>query len=381
MAIKGVYELYLNALVPLSPRSELVPLLKAVINCGETTKDFVWALRNDVELQGWLRHAVAAMGFETKTQGLEQVITLIGQDKVRDILLGRSIEAAFTPREETLMVKHSQGKSKPASTDGEDSEFAGEAPPVADFANYLTFAKRAESVANAIRDSYPWQAFVGGLLYDYLAAYVKAAKIDANDAITRADIKASKTYVETQFLEGLRSAVAALEVLQKISIKHHKNVFIASLLHSCGRLVQLGFDPVAYQSLLEQVDLKRSLQVTVSLLGEEKKFFVFDHAQMTSLYLGRLPFMLEIDRVLDYSGSPKLLRMRDANLYALHCVVKIGSELAKLYQKERSSQSDILKMKDEHVRALEEYSFLKLNADEWKSVKSNFALKIMRASL
>lgn len=385
MTIKSVYELYLQALVPLSPKSELVPLLKAVLNCGETTKDFVWALRNDHELQGWLRHTVVAMGFESKNLGLEQIITLMGQDKVRDILLGRSIEEAFTPASETLMAKHQKNTKKKAPSKVEsqsgDEQPLGDPPPVAEFASLLVCAKRSEEVANTIRDSYPWQAFIGGLLFDYLSAFVKSKKFEAVEGLKMPSLLNSKTYVESVFFQGLRSAVASHEVLQKISIKHQKNVFITSLLHSCGKLILLGFDPLKYQTLLEQLDLKESLKVTVDIHSEERKYFCLDHSQATSLYLGRLPFMAEIERVCDFAGAPKMLRMRDSNLYALHCVVKIGSELASMFHKGKSSQGDILKMNDQSIKSLDEFSFLKLDDNEWKSIKSNFALKIMKVNL
>lgn len=383
MGKKSVYEFYQQALVPLSPKPELIPLLKAVMNCGETTKDFVWALRNDHELQGWLRHTVMAMGFDPKTSGLEQIITLIGQNKVRDILLGRSIEQTFVDPSETLMSRHFKGKKKPtpASPESEEDMPQGEAPPVAEFTTYLGYAKKAEEVANLIRESYPWQAFVGGLLYDYLGAYVKSRRIEKTEGITRSDLLSSKAYVDGLFYDGLRSAIASIEVLQKITIKHQKNVFIASLLHNCGEAILMGFDALAYQEVLNFVDLKQKIGVVVPLAQEQQKLFAFDNAQAASLFLGRLPFLHEVDRVIDYSTSPKMLRMRDSNLYAMHCVIRIGSMLAKLFHKNKSTQSDILKIADESISKSEEFLFLKLDANEWKSIKSNYALKIMKSGL
>ncbi|HVJ65552.1 MAG TPA: HDOD domain-containing protein [Bdellovibrionota bacterium] len=381
MSIKSVNDFYSEALLPLSPRPELVPLLKAIINCGETTRDFVWALRNDRDLQKWLRQTVVAMGFETQKLGLEQVITLIGQDKVRDILLGRAIEQAFVPESETLMARHYKGKKKPATSEDGGEEEGGEAPPIAEFASYLVYSKRAEEIANAIRNSYPWQAFVGGLLFDYLYYYLKSRKVESTEGLERADLKNSKNYLDAIFTEGLRSAIAATEVLQKISIKHQKNVFVTALLHNCGQPIQFGFDPLSFQSLMNDVDQRRGVGVSIDAPTLEAKYFTFDHAQIASLFIGRLPFLQEIDRVLDYVHSPRVLRMRDSNLYALHCVIKIGSDLAKLFQTERSKQSDIQKIDDKQIRDTEEFGFLKLNADEWKTIKSNFALKIMKASL
>ncbi len=380
MAIKSVHEFYSEALVPLSPRAELVPLLKAIINCGETTRDFVWALRNDQDLQSWLRQTVMTMGFDTQKLGLEQVIALIGQNKVRDILLGRSIERSFVTAEETIMGKHYKGKKKPAPTENGE-EPSGEAPPIAEFTNYLVYSKRAEEVANAIRNSYPWQAFVGGLLFDYLNYYVKSRKIEATPGLTRPDFLNPKAFIDAIFNEGLRSAIASLEVLQKISIKHQKNVFVASLLHSCGKLIQLGFDPIAYQGVVNDHEQRKGLKVDQQVNDLELKYFCLDHGQVTSLFLGRLPFLQEIDRVLDFAYTPKILRLRDSNLYALHCVLRTGSELAKLFQRGRGSQSDIHKMNDEGIRKSDEFAFLKLNPEEWKTIKSNFALKIMKASL
>ena len=379
MAIKGVNEFYSEALVPLTPRPELVPLLKAIINCGETTKDFVWALRNDHDLQAWLRLTVATLGFEAQKLGLEQVITMMGQTKVRDILLGRSLEHSFVSKDDTLMAKHGGGAKKKAPAPG--TEEAPEAPPIGEFATYLVHSKRAEEVANAIRNSYPWQAFIGGLLFDYLGNYLKSRKVESAEGLTRPDLLNSKVYLETIFNEGLRSAVAALEVLQKISIKHQKNVFVASLLHSCGKIIQFGFDPLAYQDLLNARDQRKALAVTAPLIELESKYFCLDHGQITSLFVGRLPFLQDIDRALDYTHSPKILRMRDSNLFALHCVLRLGADLGKLFQSQRSSQSDIQKMNDSHITKSEEFGFLKLNTEEWKTVKSNFALKIMKAAL
>jgi hypothetical protein len=380
MALKNVNEFYSEALVPLSPKPELVPLLKAIMNCGETTKDFVWALRNDHDLQSWLRFTVGTMGFDTKKLGLEQVITLLGQDKVRDILLGRSLERSFVSSDETVMAKHFSGsKKKPTNTS--DDEGDAEAPPIAEFGNYLIFSKKAEQVANNIRNSYPWQAFVGGLLFDYLYHFLNSKKIESVDELKRPDLVSPKAFLEGLFAEGLRSAIAAQEVLQKISIKHQKNVFIASLLASSGKAIQLGFDPLSYQALLNEVDQRAALGISTKQVDIETKFFALDHRQVTSLFLGRLPFLQETERVIDYATSPKILRMRDSNLYALHCVLWVGAELGKKFQKERSSQSDINKIDVSEIQKSDEFIFLKLSIEEWKEIKSNFALKIMKASL
>jgi hypothetical protein len=113
----------------------------------------------------------------------------------------------------------------------------------------------------------------------------------------------------------------------------------------------------------------------------EQEVFDFDHAQVGSLYVGRLPFLAEIERSIDYHHYPHLLKFTNPKLYALACVLEVSGGLAKLYEKSRQTDPDVEKIRDQRLTSSEDFAYLKLNENDWFEIKSNYALKLMKVGM
>ena len=391
---------YEKVLQPLTPSPEVVKLIQLVMLGGETTEDFAQILSRDSELQHWVRITVQRLGFDKRVSKLGQAIILLGQNRIRDLIIGRQIERKFIKPGDTLLDKlkaeaakakeKEKSQKKPAapksgekSTEPEpgktpepktESEFET-IPQLSDYKTYLEFGTKAEEVSMTIRNSYPGQAFSGGILFDYIRHYLKGV---VSDQIKEPSLKNTNKYVEEIFKDGIRAGIAANEIVQKISIPHQKFVFVAALVHNLGKALLFGYDPIAFEkSFLDSTGSKDSKKRLESDEAEDFHFGL-DHAQAGSLYLGRLPFLVELDRSIDYHHNPHLLKFSSPKLYALACVLRVSGALAKIYQKTRKENPNVEGIRDQRLIKSEEFLHLKLNEAEWADIKSNYVLKLMK---
>ena len=394
-----IFKFYEKCLIPLTPSAAVTKILQVVMTGGETTEDFAQILAMDAELQHWIRLTVQRLGFEKRASKLAQAIILLGQNRVRDLIIGRHIERSFVKPGDTLLAKLTAERDKaragkepappkpaavppPAAAPGQKSaptpaaEVESEPiPAIADFNRYLGFAARAEDVAISIRNSYPGQAFAGGVIFDYVNYYLKSQDLTK---LTETALKNVGNYLEEIFKDGIRAGIAANEIIQKISIPHQKNVFVTSLVHNIGKTLLMAYNPEIFQTTFMASTGSKDAKVKIDSDEAETQYFNFDHAQAGSLYVGRLPFLVEIERSIDYHHSPHLLKFSNPKLYALACVLRVSGGLAKLYQKARAEDPDTEKMKDQRLTGSEDFKFLKLNPADWSDIKSNYALKLMK---
>jgi HD-like signal output (HDOD) protein len=382
-----VFKLYQDILIPLTPHPSVSKLLEAVMSGGESTDDVASIVALDPELQHWIRLTVQRLGFERQASKINQAVILLGQNRIRDFVIGRHIERKFISPENTIMGKLAaeSAKSKkdaPAAIKGEqkstEEEAAESIPQVQDFQVYLEFAIQAEEVAISIRNSYPGQAYAGGIIFDYVQHFLTSRKIQG---LTDSRLKNVKTFIEETFKDGIRNGIAANEIMQKISIPHQKNVFVTAMVHNIGKAMLMAYDPINFEKSFKMssgATEKDSKTKRIRSEDAEAEVFDFDHAQAGSLYIGRLPFLAEIERSIDYHHQPHLLRFSNPKLYALACVMSVSGGISKLYQKSRAQDPDIDKIRDQRLTASEDFKYLKLNEEDWKEIKSNYALKLMK---
>jgi hypothetical protein len=397
----NAFDFYARCLIRVTPDPSVHKILAVVTSGGETTEDFVQAVAQDVEVQHWLRITVTRLGFDKRISRLEQMITLIGQNRIRDLLLGRRIERAFVPPEQTIMH---QLKNKAQKEQAEKAK-AAPAPPKAaaptpptgavapavpppeeetiptfsDFEPYVASAHRAEEVAIAIRNSYPGQAFVGGLIFDYLKYYLRT--IDVSQ-IKDPRLQKTDPFVETMFLDGLRSGIAANEMMQKISIPHAKIAFMTAMLQNVGKGLLYAYDPVAFErAFLKSTGAPKDAKIKFDSNVAEEHEFEIDHAQAGALFYARVPFLAEIERAVDYHHQPDLLRYTNPGLYAMSCVLGTSAALAKLYQHAREKDANVENLRDAKILNSREFQFLKLSPSDWSEIKGNYALKLMKVQL
>jgi HD-like signal output (HDOD) protein len=401
-----IVRFYEKCLVPMTPDPIISKALHLVMSGGETSEDFAKLLAMDTELQHWVRLTVQRLGFDKHASKLLQAIILLGQNRIRDLMIGRHLERTYYSTEESLLGKllkeremakeESKNKkdsknSPPAATitdtktdtkaesneiPAEDtSEEAEIIPPLADFATYLNFASRAEEIAVSIRNSYPGQAYAGGVIFDIVHHHLKHQKLDG---LEDPRLKNTDNYLEEVFKDGIRCGIAANEIMQKISIPHQRNVFVSALVHNIGKPLLLIYDPIAFQKAFLNSTGSQEKKHKISSEEAEDIALHWDHAQAGSLFVGRLPFLAEIERSIDYHHNPHLLRFANPKLYALACVLRVSGALAKLYQINRQEDPDIEQIRDQKLRASEDFSFLRLTEEDWADIKSNYALKLMK---
>lgn len=394
----NVFDFYLKCLLPLTPHPSVARILELVTGGGETTEDFSKIVALDSELQHWIRLTVSRLGFEKRINRIDQMVMMLGQNRIRDLIIGRHIERAFVPADQTLLTElklkaekeKEKGAKKPGSAPTAPKFFDGPTPTeeapkeeesipaIADFQRYLQHANRAEEVAIAIRNSYPGQAFVGGVIFDYMKYYLN--RIDTTK-LQDERVKKADQYLETLFIDGLRSGIAANEVIQKITILHQKIAFMAAMLHNVGKILLLGYDPVAYEKSFLMSTGAKDPKLKVESVDAEEAQFDFDHAQAGALYMGRIPFLREIERSVDYHHNPNILRFSNPGLYAMSCVLRVSNDLAKLYQRVRAKDANVERMPDQKITATKEFEFLKLSPEDWSEIKANYALKLMKVQL
>ncbi len=388
-----IADFYQKVLIPLQPAPEVSKILQLVMGGGETTDDFGQILALDAELQHWVRLTVQRLGFEKRVGKLGQAVVLLGQNRIRDLILGRHIERKFVPVDQTVLAKtlaemqkakdkekSKGGQKKNVAKEGEDAEVEKPAeqetiPQISDFTQYLSYAVKAEEVTIAIRNSYPGQAFAGGVLFDYVKWFLKSLNLkDVQDK----RLKNPTQYLEEIFRDGIRCAVAANEITQKISIPHQRNVFVSAMIHNIGKALMFAYDPMRFEKSFLASTGSEDARKRLTSDESEDQFFGWDHAQLGSLYVGRLPFLMEIERSIDYHHHPRLLKYSNPKLYALAVVLRVSGALAKIYQKSRMENPNVEGIKDQRIVKSADFTFLKLNDSDWSLIKSNYVLKLMK---
>lgn len=425
MAI-DLFDFYKRCLLPLTPHPAVTKILKYVMSGGETTDDFAEVLHFDPELQHWARVTVQRMG--KGATKIEQVITLLGQDRIRDMVLGRYIERAFVKAEKSLVAQAAseaksatpsddageKGATKPGGTlrhaakNSEDKKAskgdakeavespihtlapelpapAGTAdaaseiiPDVMGYKNYLSFAIRAENVATEIRNSYPGQAFAGGVLFDYVREFLQS--LPDVQKLSDERLKNIPQYVGNIFEDGLRCGIAANSLMSKIVIRHQKTIFVTALCHNIGKALLLAYDPLKFESAFVKSTGSDAAH-RIDSTDAEEEVFDFDHAQAGSLFFRRLSFFEDIEMSIDFHHHPHLLRFSDPNLFALTCALRLSGALVKIYEKNRARNPKIDMIPDARLKLTEDFKFLKLSEKDWGSVKADYYQKLIKAGL
>src|SRR5436190_634292 len=97
-----LFDFYARLLLPLTPAPAVTKLLQLLMDGGETTDEIAKVVATDPELLHWLRLTVQRLGMEERAQRTQQIIVLLGQNRIRNLVIGRHIERAFVPEGKTL---------------------------------------------------------------------------------------------------------------------------------------------------------------------------------------------------------------------------------------------------------------------------------------
>ena len=376
----NVLELYRKYIVPMTPGKDVSDVLSVVMSGGETTQDLADVIAKDPELSEWLQITLKRMGRGGKNQSLEYIVSILGMNRIRNLIVGRHVERSLVAEEKTVLGYLLSERSKPSATSDDDDEDAKVIPEISDFSKYVTYAQKAEQVAVELKYSHPGQAFAGGVLFDYVNTYFKQVD-DFDKQVNNPLFQRPERYVESTFNDGLRCAIASDEIIRFITITYQKNVFLSSLVRNVGKLVLLAYDPKGYERANKAYEDAAAKEGSVKRYEFEEDEFDFDHAQVTALYVGRAPCFRGIEKSLDYHHNPRLLRSRDKELHALSCVLSLAGHLVNQYQAHRQQEPDITKLPDASITNGDIFKFLRLTTDEWDEVKSAYALSLMKTGL
>jgi HD-like signal output (HDOD) protein len=388
----NILNMYRELLLPLTPSKEVADVLSVVMQGGETTQDIANLIARDAELKDWIDITVQRSGRGVRAgSSLEYKVSLLGLNRVRDMIVGRNIERALIPEDKTILAlmleERNKAKAKnkagsPMRKSEEEAQAEEEQriiPDLVAFNKYTAYAMRAEAASIEVKNSYPGQAYAGGVLFDYINSYFSQSNIE--NLVQEQRFKKPQKFIEELFDDGLRCALVADEITKYIQIPYQRNVFFTSLVRNIGKALLLAYDPQGYErSIKAHRDAKLSGLALRSSEAEEDEFDM-DHAQVAALYVGRVPCFAGLEKSIDYHHNPRLLKSRDRELHALSCVLRVAGLLSALYQEHRSKQPEINKIPDRGIVESEVFQFLRLTPDEWEKIKLNYSMNLMKLSL
>ena len=394
MAI-DLFRFYEKVLVPLTPNPAVTRLLQLIVGGGETNEDFAQIISKDHELQLWVRTTCQRLGLLKRELKIDQMIGLLGQDRIRNFVIGRTIERAYVLEDQTLLAqirkddqankskapaKETKTPSKGSAPSGPTAELEAEiiVPNLNDFERYLEFGIQAEDIAIEIRNSYPGQAFAAGVIFDHIRSFIKTKDFSG---LKDPRLQNSEEFVKDLFRDSVRNGIAAHEIMQKISISHQRVVFATAMLQNIGKLLLYAFDPVGFEHVYLASTGAKDVSKKIDSSEAEMLEFGMDHAQIGSLYIGRISFLAETERSIDFHNSPHLLKFSNPPLYALASILRTSSALNGLFQKHRQKNPNTNALPDSTLTSSTDFKFLKLTTEEWAEVKTNYALQLLKLKL
>jgi hypothetical protein len=378
----NLLDLYRDFLLPMTPSKEISDLLSTVMSGGETTQDFANLIDSDPELKDWIDTTAQRIGRSSRSPSTEYKVSILGLNRVRNMIVGRHIERALVPEEQTqlaLLLKEREKNSSGKKNDEETPDEEKIVPDFGSFAQYTSYAVRAENAAIEIKCSFSGQAYAGGALFDYLRVYFSTRSYD--DLVEEQRFKKPEKYVEELFEDGLRCALAAEEITKFIQIRFQRNVFFSSLIRNIGKGLLLAYDPAGYERAVKSHTESKKAGVPVRSSETEEDEFEMDHAQLSALYVGRVAAFQGLEKSIDYHHNPRLLKSRDKELYALSCILRLAGLLCAQYQEFRTRETDIHRIPDRKIIEGEIFQFLKLTPEEWRTVKQNYSMNLIKLGL
>lgn len=390
-------KLYGDYLLPMTPSEDVKGLLTLIMSGGETTADIAEILERDDEIRDWILLTLKRLGRASRDNNLDYTVSILGLNRVRNLIVGRNIERALVPEAEHVLNQLKSGgnteevpankedssantEAAKAAEDEEQDEEAQTIPEMTDFDDYVKYSTRSEQVAIELRFSHPGQAFAAGVLYDYVGTHLQQ-NLAKFEELEIDELKSPHRFLEDIFIDGLKCGIAAEAIGSLISIKFQKNLFLASLLRNIGKVLLLSYDPKGYErvhKLQAEAFAKKTGTHRYELEDDE---FSYDHAQISALLIAQCSCFVEIEQAIDFHHKPLFLKSRDKELYALSCVIRVGGLLVNAYEAARETDPDIEKMNDDYLRNTDAFEYLRITDKEWREIKSNYALSLLKNGL
>jgi HD-like signal output (HDOD) protein len=286
--------LYAELLLPMW----LDPVVNKVINLmlsgRESAERYASILRFDHRMIDYvIQNANALTQKENKIVDPAHAVSVLGIEKMRNTLLGRGIYTRFY---------QPGGEFK-------ELEFA-------EYAQYVSFAQRAETVAKSLKNPYMEIAFAGGVLFDIFQAKFKS------NPMYEPFLPQILEFVDHVWKRSLRAAIVSTLLSDHVNLSHKKFAFVTGLVHNIGKLVLLAYAPKEYLALVDYVKAQN-----VESAEEEARTFGIDHAQAGSLYLGQIRFLGEVEVAVDFHHGNWILKFQNLPMYHFSGLIHTAAQV------------------------------------------------------
>lgn len=296
---------------------ELAPLttdlLTRIMAGSEKANDYEEILKTDKFFTTLLCRQASATMKETVVTSLAHGVVVVGQQRVRDAILGHQITRIFKPFA--------------------DNEFEG--MEVSE--KNVKFALRAEEQAKKCRNEYTGMAYAAGYLFDIFALWLAQ------------DEKLTESYgglLESTWKHGVRTATLAwaLATHERIFIPVRKIIFTSALLHDIGKLGLAVAFPKEYLICLNQM---RDAHETNYLDDAyeavlEAESFDLTHNEIGSALLFQTKALRELEMDVDYHHDSILLKTRNPDAFLGAAVVNIANRISFLLERKPNFEMEEL---------------------------------------
>jgi putative nucleotidyltransferase with HDIG domain len=272
-----------------------------VIADSENAEDYEEIFKHDRFFTETICRQASASMKTSVVSSLGHGVVLVGEERVRDMILGHTIERIFSPHA--------------------DNAFKG----WEDSAKLLKYAQKAEEQAQRCKNEYVGMAFAAGLVFDIFSRWISA------DQTTETFFR---DFFERTWRHSLTSATLAwgLATHERVLISHRKIIFASALLHDVGKLGLSLFAPGVYSAGLEKMKKLEaenpsddSYEVTV-----ERELFDLSHAEIGSSIVFQTKFLRDVENEIDFHHDSTLLRTRNPDAFLGAAVVNIADRMATL---------------------------------------------------
>jgi HD-like signal output (HDOD) protein len=287
-------------------------ILNRIMAGSDRSDDYEEVLKHDEFLTRIVCTTATASLKTSSVKSLSHGVVLVGQQRVRNMVLGHGIARLF---------------SDSADKDFMDFESAEK---------NIKYALLAEDQAKKIGNEYVGIAFASGYIFDIFSSWILS-----NPQF--ADLHSLLTDVWEHSLKA--GCIAwSISTQENILISHRKIIFAAALLHDIGRLGLALLDPVTYRECLKKIGFLRPQNGNDDAYEAqiEKEFFDLGHPEVGSAIIFQSKFLRELEMEIDFHHDRTLLQMRNPDAFLGGVVLNISDRLSSLVTNNRCfSASDV----------------------------------------
>ncbi len=310
---------------------ELPPLsqdiLTRIMAGSEKANDYEEVLKYDKFFTEMICKFASAHMKTSVVTSLGHGVVVVGQQSVRNMVLGHQISRIFSPHADTAF---------------KDLETSGK---------LVKYGLRAEEFAKKCGNEYTGLAFTAGYIFDIFNGWFESDK--------KMEEKFSPL-LDQVWKHGLRAASLAWALAnhERVFISLRKNVFAAALLHDIGKLGLALLAPEDYALAFEKIKTDREINPSDDSYEAkiEKDYFDLTHQEVGSAIIFQSKLLRDLENFLDYHHDSILLKARHADSFLVAAIINIADRLSVMTEKKATFTMEELQ---EVVRPHKDYFPLK----------------------